>query len=30
MATDNAKMNKAGTMRKVLSYRKKYIPLLVI
>ena len=30
MATDNAKMNKAGTMRKVLSYMKRYIPLLVI
>ena len=30
MAMDNAKMNKAGTMRKVLSYMKKYIPLLVI
>lgn len=30
MATDNAKMNKAGTMRKVLRYMKRYIPLLVI
>ena len=30
MAMDNAKMNKAGTMRKVLSYMKRYIPLLVI
>ena len=30
MATDNAKMNKAGTIRKVLSYMKRYIPLLVI
>lgn len=30
MATDNAKMNKAGTMCKVLSYMKRYIPLLVI
>ena len=30
MATDNAKMNKAGTMRKVLSYMMRYIPLLVI
>ena len=30
MATDNAKINKAGTMRKVLSYMKIYIPLLVI
>ena len=30
MATDNAKINKAGTMRKVLSYMKRYIPLLVI
>ena len=29
MAMDNAKMNKAGTMRKVLSYMKRYIPLLV-
>lgn len=27
---DNAKINKAGTMRKVLSYMKRYIPLLVI
>ena len=24
MAMDNAKMNKAGTMRKVLSYMKRY------
>ena len=30
MAMDNAKMNKAGTIRKVLSYMKRYIPLLVI
>lgn len=30
MAMDNAKMSKAGTMRKVLSYMKRYIPLLVI
>ena len=30
MAMDNAKMNKAGTMRKVLRYMKRYIPLLVI
>lgn len=30
MAMDNAKINKAGTMRKVLSYMKRYIPLLVI
>lgn len=30
MAMDNAKMKKAGTMRKVLSYMKRYIPLLVI
>ena len=30
MAMDNEKMNKAGTMRKVLSYMKRYIPLLVI
>ena len=30
MAMDNAKMNKVGTMRKVLSYMKRYIPLLVI
>lgn len=30
MAMDNAKMNKSGTMRKVLRYMKRYIPLLVI
>ena len=29
MAMDNAKMNKSGTMRKVLRYMKRYIPLLV-